>query len=111
MSWTYLIAATMLDAIATVLIKQSAGFSKLMPTFFAVVTFALSLVALSLALQRLEIIPVYLVSVGLGTALVTVMGVVLFHEVLSPLKLVSLVLVCTGVLGLIFASQQNLEVL
>lgn len=107
MSWTYLFAATTLDIVVTALIKQSAGFSKLMPTLFAVLTLALSLVALSLALH--EVILVYLIWMGMGTALVTLMSVVLFREVLSPLKVVSFLLVCTGVLGLMRRSDPSLQ--
>ncbi len=105
MSWIYLVIAILLDVFATVFLKQSVGFSKLLPSFLAVTTFVLSLVALTLALKELEVIPVYAIWVGLGTAAMTVMGVMVFNEVLDPLKLASLLLVTLGVIGLIVATE------
>lgn len=105
MSWTYLVIAILLDVVATVLMKQSAGFSRLLPSVLAVATFGLSLYALTLALKELDVIPVYATWVGLGTAVMTLFGVVLFHETLDLLKVISLMLVGIGVIGLIVASE------
>lgn len=99
-SWTILCAATVLDVAATVFMKQSQGFTRLLPTFLAVSLFGMSIFALAVALKTLEVIPVYVAWVGLGTALITVVGVLLFQEVMSPLKLVSVLLVVFGVIGL-----------
>ncbi len=104
MSWTYLIAATLFDVIATVYMKQSQGFSKLFPTFIAISTFGASIFLLALALQKLEVVPVYVIWVGLGTALITVLGILIYQEAVSTLKLVSVVLVIAGVIGISLSS-------
>jgi small multidrug resistance pump len=105
MSWTYLVIAILLDVIATVFMKQSEGFSKLLPSLLAATTFVLSIMALTVALKELQVIAVYAIWVGLGTAVMTVMGVMVFNEVLDPLKLGSLLLVALGVIGLIVATE------
>lgn len=105
MSWTILVTATLLDVAATVFMKQSQGFTKLMPSLLAISFFAASIFALAVALKTLEVIPVYIVWVGLGTLLISVLGVMIFNEAISPLKLISVVLVILGVTGLIVAGE------
>ena len=105
MSWTYLFAATLFDVIATVYMKQSDGFSKLFPTFIAVTTFAASIFLLALALQKLEVVPVYVIWVGLGSALITLLGILLYQEAISPLKLLSVGLIIAGVIGVSISSK------
>lgn len=105
MSWAYLIAATLLDVIATIAMKQSEGFSKIMPTIIAVITFAMSICALALALQKLDITPVYLIWVGLGSAIITVVGVMVYHETISFLKIASIILIVAGVIGISVSSK------
>ena len=104
-SWAILIAATVLDVAATIFMKQSQGFSKLLPAVLAVSFFAASILGLAIALKTLDVIPVYVVWVGLGTALITVLGVLVFHEIMNPLKLVSVLLVMFGVAGLTIGSE------
>ncbi|MCA9837096.1 MAG: multidrug efflux SMR transporter [Trueperaceae bacterium] len=105
MSWTYLFAATLFDVIATVYMKQSDGFSKLFPTFIAITTFGASIFLLALALQKLEVIPVYVVWVGFGTALITILGILIYQEAISPLKLISVAFIVAGVIGVSLSSN------
>ncbi len=105
MSWMFLITATLLDVFATIYMKQSNGFSRLLPTFMAVTLFGLSIFSLALALKEIDIVPVYVVWMGLGTALITVIGVMFFSEVMNPLKFISVAMVVLGVIGITIASR------
>lgn len=105
MSWTYLLTAIVLDVVGTVLLKQSEGFSKFLSAFGSLLAFGLSLFALALAMRKLEFVPVYIVWVGLGTLLVSVAGVWFYQESLSGLKIISILLIVAGVVGLSVASR------
>jgi len=105
MSWTYLIAATLFDVIATVSMKQSEGFSKLLPSFVALSTFGLSIFLLALALQKLGIVTVYVVWLGLGIVLVTLIGLLIYEEAISPFKIISVALIMAGVIGISLSSN------
>jgi len=80
--------------------KPSQGFTRLWPTIFLVVLYALSLVALTLAVRRLPLGTAYAVWTGSGAAIIAVVGWLFLKEAMPPLKLVSLLLVVAGVAGL-----------
>lgn len=57
-------------------------------------------VALTLALRRIDVRIAYAVWSGVGTALVAVIGVLLFREAATVLKLISIGFVTAGMFGL-----------
>jgi small multidrug resistance pump len=68
------------------------------------VFYGLSFTALTLCLKRLEVSMAYAVWSGLGTLLIAIIGVVIFKEPFPPLKVVSIVLIVLGVIGLHLSS-------
>src|SRR5699024_79956 len=60
----------------------------------------LSMVGLAWALRSLPVGPAYAVWTGLGAALTAAIGMVWLNEGVSVLKLVSLVLIVAGIIGL-----------
>ena len=80
--------------------KLSEGFSKLIPSVLIFVFYAISFSIFTLALKRIHVSIAYAIWSGLGTALITVIGILWFKEPASALKLISLVVVIAGVLGL-----------
>jgi small multidrug resistance pump len=53
-----------------------------------------------LALKKIELSIAYAIWAGLGTALIAIIGIAWFAESISPLKIVSIVFVIMGVVGL-----------
>jgi len=100
MAWIVLIASGMLEAGWALSLKASHGFTRLWPSVGFVVMLVLSMVGLSIALKSLPVGVAYGVWVGIGAALTAVLAVVLFDEPVSVLKVVSLVLIVAGVVGL-----------
>ena len=100
MAWIVLIASGMLEAGWALSLKASDGFSKLWPSVAFVVMLVLSMVGLSIALKTLPVGVAYGVWVGIGASLTAVLAVVLFDESVTVLKVVSLVLIVAGVVGL-----------
>ena len=62
--------------------------------------YGLSLSALTLALKKIDVSVAYAVWSGLGTALIASVGVLWLREPLNVLKIVSLLLIILGVIGL-----------
>jgi small multidrug resistance pump len=100
MSWLYLVAAIVLEVAGTTSMKLSQGFTKMFPALLMFLFYGLSLSALTLALKRIDVSVAYAVWSGLGTALIATVGVLWLKEPLNTLKVVSLMLIIIGVIGL-----------
>jgi len=100
MGWFYLILAITLEVAGTTFMKLSEGFTKTAPSVAMFVLYILSLTALTFALKRFEVSTAYAIWSGLGTALITAVGIVLFKESVSVVKILSIALIIIGVVGL-----------
>lgn len=100
LAWIYLSAAIASEIVGTVFLRGTDGFTKPLPSFLVVVTYAASLWLTALALRQLEISLAYAVWSGIGTAAVAVIGMAALGESVNTLKLASIVLVIGGVVGL-----------
>ena len=102
-SWLFLIGAILFEVVGTTSMKLSQGFSKLWPSILMFVMYGLSLSCEAVAMKRLDVSIVYAIWSGLGTAMIAVIGVILFRESMSTTKLISLSLIILGVIGLNFS--------
>jgi len=100
MAWLYLVVAIVTEVIGTTYMKLSEGFSKLTPSILVFVFYGLSLVALTLALKRIDVSVAYAVWSGLGTAMIAAIGLLIFKEPLTLVKMLSLLCIIAGVIGL-----------
>jgi quaternary ammonium compound-resistance protein SugE len=100
MTWMLVVVAGVFETGFAVLLKLSHGITRLWPTVgFAACALA-SFGLLTLALQRLEVGSAYAVWTGIGAAGTALVGMIFLSEQVSTLKLVSIGLVVTGVIGL-----------
>lgn len=99
-SWLILALAIVLEVVGTTCMKLSEGFSKLGPSMGVIFFYALAIVALTFAVERLEVSVAYAVWSGLGTALVATIGMLVFGEALTATKTVALGLIILGVMML-----------
>ena len=81
-------------------LKYSAGFTRPWPSLATLLALLVSLWLLSLALRHLPLGTAYAVWVGIGVLGSALLGVLLFGETLTPLRLFSLGLIIAGVVGL-----------
>jgi quaternary ammonium compound-resistance protein SugE len=100
MAWFLVVVAGLFETGFAVLLKQSAGFTKVWPTGGFAACALISFGLLSLALDRLEVGPAYAVWTGIGASGTAVVGMALLGESVSTLKIVSIGLVLAGVVGL-----------
>ena len=105
MGWFYLLLAIAFEVTGTTFMKLSDGFSKLGPSIAMFIFYILSLSALSFALKKIEVGTAYAIWSGLGTALITIIGIIIFKESLSILKIISIILIIIGVVGLQLSAE------
>ena len=98
--WLLLVSVIALEVAGTTSMKLSQGFTRLVPSVLLFVCYVASFVALTLALKNVEVSVAYAVWAGVGTALVAAIGIGYFGEELTVLKLVSLLFIIVGVVGL-----------
>ncbi|NHQ58985.1 multidrug efflux SMR transporter [Chlorobium sp. BLA1] len=105
MHWIYLIIAILFEVSGTTCMKFSFGFSKLVPSLFIFIFYALSFTFLSLALKVLPVGLTYAIWSAVGTAIITLIGVIWFGEGINAVKLFSLLFIIIGVAGLHFSQE------
>ena len=106
MCWFWLFLAIFLEVAATVLMKLSNGLTRATPTIGMFVLYGLSFLPMTIALKQMEIGAVYAIWSAVGTALVAVLGVVLFHEPANALKVLAIGLIIAGVVCLDLSARQ-----
>jgi small multidrug resistance pump len=100
MCWIWLSLAIALEVAATVFMKLSNGFTRVVPTVSMFVFYVLSLVPMVAALKQMEVSAVYAIWSAVGTAMVATLGIFLFDEPASALKVASIGLIIVGVVCL-----------
>lgn len=100
MSWVILFIAGLLEIGWAIGLKYTDGFTKLWPTVGTVLSLVASFLLLGLALKTLPVGTAYAIWVGIGAVGTALLGILLFGESTDVVKLVSLGLICTGIVGL-----------
>lgn len=100
MAWFILILSGLLETVWALALGRSAGFCKLVPSLVFAVAAVLSMAGLGYALRSLPVGTAYAIWVGIGVAGTAVAGITLYGEDASLPRLISLLLVIAGVVGL-----------
>ena len=100
MAWLYLLVAGLLEIAWAVGLKLSQGFSRPLPTAFTIVTMIGSFVFLSLAMRSLPLGTAYAIWTGIGAIGTATLGIFLFDESAAAARLVCIVLIVAGIVGL-----------
>ncbi|MEW6334671.1 MAG: quaternary ammonium compound efflux SMR transporter SugE [Thermodesulfobacteriota bacterium] len=104
MAWIYLGVAGLFECGWAIGLKYSEGFTKLWPSLFTVTSMAVSLLLLSLAMKTIPVGSAYAVWTGIGAAGVAVLGIVLFKEPAHMMRILCILLIVAGVIGLKLSS-------
>lgn len=100
MDWIVLIIAGLFEVGWAIGLKYTEGFTRLWPTLGTVLSMAVSFVLLGVTMRSLPVGTAYAVWVGIGAVGTVILGIFLFGESAEPLRLVSLGLICAGIIGL-----------
>ena len=99
-NWLILFIAILSETIATTALKASEGFTVVLPSIIVVIGYCLSFYFLSLTLRTIPVGIAYAVWSGVGVALVTLFGVLVYNQKLDFSALVGISLIMLGVVVL-----------
>jgi quaternary ammonium compound-resistance protein SugE len=106
MAWVYLFVAGMFETAWAIGLKYSAGFTRLGPSIFTILTMAISLYLLALALRTLPVGTGYAVWTGIGTVGAAILGILLFNESREIARILCILLIVAGITGLKLTSPE-----
>ena len=105
MAWVILFVAGLLEIGWAVGLKYTEGFTRLWPTVATAVALVASMTLLGIAVRTLPLGSAYAVWTGIGSVGTAVLGIVLFREPATALRLVCIGLIVVGIVGLKVASS------
>lgn len=100
MAWVFLVLAGLFECGWAVGLKYTDGFTRLLPTIPTLVAMAASFGLLTLALRSLPVGTAYGVWTGIGATGTAILGILLFREPATALRLASIGLIVAGIVGL-----------
>jgi quaternary ammonium compound-resistance protein SugE len=100
MPWLWLFIAGLFETAWAVGLKYSDGFTRFWPSVYTLATMAVSIFLLSVALRNLPVGTAYAVWTGIGAVGTALYGILVFDESRSVLRLLCIVLIITGLVGL-----------
>jgi small multidrug resistance pump len=103
--WVLMAFAIVFEVIGTTCLKLSEGFTKIIPSILIFVFYAISFTLLTYALKKIDLSLAYAIWSGAGTALIALIGIFVFSESVSLIKIISLIFVIIGIVGLKMAGN------
>jgi len=100
MEWIYLVTAGFFEVGWAIGLKYSQGFTKILPSIITVAGMVASFYFLSLSLKSLPLGNAYAIWTGIGTVGTVLLGVILFKEPVNVMRMVCIILIIVGVVGL-----------
>jgi quaternary ammonium compound-resistance protein SugE len=100
MNWTLLVVAGLFEIGWAIGLKYTEGFTRLWPSLWTVASMVVSLALLGIALKTIPVGTGYAVWTGIGAAGTAILGIVLFAEPATALRLGSIALIVAGIVGL-----------
>ena len=97
MAWFYLVIAGLLEVVWAYFMKQSASFTRLVPSIITLVAMFASFGLLALAMRALPLGTAYTIWTGIGAVGAFIVGIVLLGEEVSPMRIAAGVLIIAGI--------------
>ena len=108
MKWTYLSIAIVAEVIATSSLKESQGFTRLIPSIITFIGYSFTFYFLSLTLKEIPIGITYAIWSGIGICLLSIIGYFRFNQTLDFGSIIGISLIGVGVIVLnIFSKNLN----
>jgi small multidrug resistance pump len=104
MKWLWLACGILFEIIALVFMKKSEGFTKLFPILLVLLFYSLALGCLILVLRKMDTSIAYAIWASAGILIMALVGILWLDEPVSFIKVVSMLLIVAGVIGLEFFS-------
>lgn len=105
MGWIFLLLTVASEVTGTTMMKLSKGYTVLLPTVLSFVFYLGTLGFMTMTLKHLGIGLTYAVWSGLGIVVVTIIGYLFFNEAISFQKVLYILFILLGVIGLKLSSS------
>lgn len=105
MAWVYLVAAGILEIVWAYAMKQSQGFTRLVPTAIMLVTMIGSFGLLSISMRTLPLGVAYTIWTGIGAVGAFVVGVTILGEAATPTRILAALLIVAGLVLMKFSTS------
>ncbi|MDR1528837.1 MAG: multidrug efflux SMR transporter [Burkholderiales bacterium] len=106
-NYLFLFIAILSEVAATSALKSSAGFTRLYPSLLVVLGYGISFYFLSLAIRVIPIGIAYALWAGIGIALITIVGAVVFNQHLNFPTIAGIGMILAGVITINLCSGGN----
>lgn len=100
MTWLILTLAGCFEIAWAIGLKYTDGFSRFWPSVATVAAMIVSVVLLGIAMRELPVGTAYAVWTGIGVVGTVILGIVLFNEPATPVRLLCAGLILAGIIGL-----------
>ncbi len=107
MAWICLVVAGLFECGWAIGLKYTEGVSKLVPLFLTIAAMGMSIWLLSVAMKTIPVGTAYAVWTGIGAVGVAIMGMVLFGESRDIMRVICLLLIVSGIVGLKLVSSSQ----
>jgi len=107
MAWVDLFIAGLFECGWAIGLKYTEGFTKLVPSVLTVAAMALSFWLLSTAMKTIPVGTAYAVWTGIGAIGVAILGMILFDESRDIMRILCLMLIVAGIIGLKLVSPSQ----
>lgn len=98
MAWIALIFAGLLEIIWAFAMKQSQGFTRLIPSLITLGGMGASFALLSFAMRSLPLGTAYMIWTGIGALGAFAVGIAFLGEAISPMRLIAAGLILSGLI-------------
>lgn len=99
-AWITLVLAGLFEIGWAVGLKYTDGFSRFLPTVWTLLSMTVSFLLLGMAVKILPIGSAYSVWVGIGAVGTVICGILFLGESASLIRILSMALIITGIIGL-----------
>ena len=96
MAWIYLTAAGLLEIVWSVALKQSQGFTRLLPTIVSLIGMIASVALLSVSMRSLPLGTAYVAWTGIGAVGAFLAGIIMLGEPVNALRIIAAGLILAG---------------
>lgn len=100
MSWLILIIAGLLETVWAIGLKYTEGFTRLAPSVLTLIAMSFSIFLLAIAMRTLPVGTAYAVWTGIGVVGTVIVGMVWLGEPVQWTRIVSLIFIMLGIVGL-----------
>lgn len=100
MAWVVLLIAALFEVGWAIGLKYTDGFTKLWPSVLTILAMMISMILLAFSVRTIPIGTGYAVWTGIGAVGAAILGIVLFNEPATAARIVCLLFIVCGVVGL-----------